>query len=250
MRTFTIVTLLVAGLFAFWMLQPGPEKTLDKLLEQACGESKHWDNRGQQHSFWKSLNVRQYDHHVKIYAIREIGEMGSEASAAVDRLTQLCTEQSDYNTFDGRHAFHLDVVRTLALIGDVSAVDPILEWFKHKAINSEPVGRRDTNWQMPKADFTRLNHCGPSGVVRGLLWFAPEHHAMIKMKLSSLLAELELSPGSSQWAKHALKDGIGVLEQDAEGKNSYLDVYKDQYDFSCSYQYGIERNSSLAASNH
>ena len=39
-------------------------------------------------------------------------EMGPDASAAVDRLVELCKEQSDYNTFDGRHAFHLDVVRS------------------------------------------------------------------------------------------------------------------------------------------
>ena len=73
--------------------------------------------------------------------------MGPDASAAVDRLVELCKEQSDYNTFDGRHAFHLDVVRTLALIGYTSAVDPILEWFRHKAINPETdlqTGRRDT----------------------------------------------------------------------------------------------------------
>ena len=30
--------------------------------------------------------------------------MGPDASAAVDRLVELCKEQSDYNTFDGRHA--------------------------------------------------------------------------------------------------------------------------------------------------
>ena len=245
----TIIFVAVAGLCLVtpWILQTGPEKTLDKLLEQACGESKFWDNRGDSHTFWKSLNVRQYDHHLKIYAIREIGQMGPEASPAVDRLVQLCAEQSDYNTFDGRHAFHLDVVRTLALIGDTSAVEPILEWFKHKAANPESdlqAGRRDTAWHnIQESDFSRISHCGPSGVIKGLTWFAPKHHEMIKVKLSEILVELEESPRSSDWAKQALKDGIRVLEMDADEKREYLYIYKSRYDFSCLNRYGIERNS-------
>lgn len=247
MRTFSIVALVALCLVAPLVLQTAPDKTLDKLLEQACGESKYWDNRGGPHTFWKSLNVRQYEHHLKIYAIREIGQMGPDASAAVDRLVQLCGEQSDYNTFDGRHAFHLDVVRTLALIGDISAVDPILEWFRNKAINPASdlrSGRRDTVWHNIKgADFERIAHCGPSGVVQGLTWFPPEQHEAIKSKLAAILSELEESPCSSQWAKQALKDGIRVLALDANEKHDYLYIYKSRYDFSCQYSYGIERNS-------
>ena len=152
--------------------------------------------------------------------------MGPDASAAVDRLVELCKEQSDYNTFDGRHAFHLDAVRTLALIGYTSAVDPILEWFRHKAINPETdlqTGRRDTVWHNIKpVDFTRISHCGPSGVVQGLTWFPVEHHEMIKGKLSTILAELKESPDSSQWARQALKDGIRVLKMDAQEKQEHF----------------------------
>ena len=242
MKFWCILGLAVALFTAHLILKPAPEKTVERLLEQASGDARYWDHKGNAHSIWQEMNVRQYNHHVKIYAIRELGEMGPAASGAVDRLVQLCSEQSDYNTFDGRLAFHLDVVRTLGLIGDPSAIDPLLAWYRIKATDPKSdlsATRRDTLWHNTKT----FSYCGPSGFVEGLYWFPEKEHELIEKKLASLLAELEKVPDSSQWAKRALRDGIQILKMDPKEKfDSHIDYMKSQYDFSCR-RYGIERDS-------
>lgn len=222
---FGVSCTLLTLLFTLFRETPPPVKTPATLLKQASGENTFWDPLGRPHSLWKRLSTRSYDHKVKSWAVREIGDLGPKASGTVDRLIELFEQQDDHNTFDGILTYRSDVVRTLGLIGDPKAIGPIIEWFRCKASDPQTDAdckKHDLRWHSKASYYSGGQDYGPSGIIRELMWFDSEYYDTIESKLVALLADLDAKPESSRWARRAVSNGVKFFQSDQQYKNYQL----------------------------
>ena len=209
------------GLFGDWT-QP-PPKTVATLMEQVRGDELHWNEYGDPATRWEEKNHRNYKKTCQGYAIKQLGELGPEASEAVPELIEIFNEQGDYNTGDGVHEVRSGIAKTLGAIGKADAIDPMIELLVEKSLSpDQPNNKSAIRWHDRQYESSRSyikRGTGPQGILMGLMLMPQEHHHFILKSLKNAREKIEQSAELNAWSKFEIDRGIRFFEADKKTRS-------------------------------
>jgi PBS lyase HEAT-like repeat len=132
-------------------LPPRPDDRVERLLLQLAG--KRCDERGARtyNIAWRALTVDL----CRADAVRQLGELGPAASAAVPHLIRLVTAERDRDTGDGFTREQSDPAWALGEIGDRRAIGALTRALQVKDTAGALVGRRAITAALTRIQQTR-----------------------------------------------------------------------------------------------
>ena len=215
-------SLLNIGVFGTFM-PPAPQ-TVSNLLEQAGGDELHWNKFGKPATLWEQGSWRHYERSCRIYAIKQLGEMGPAASEAVPELIVLLNEVEDFNSGDGVYELQSEIARTLGEIGGAEAIEPLIGMLVAKSLAPDSDKSRskilwhsneyEEGWDGYRGQSYLKRGTGPQAILMGLMSMPFEHHSEVLEKLKVARAEIEQSELFNAWSKFEIDREIRFFEAD------------------------------------
>lgn len=202
--------MIVAFLFDFGFFgsfYPPRTQTVDTLLEQASGDKIYWERKGVRATGWKCLTYRRYDKSCQEYAIKQLGELGADASEAVPELIRIFNEQDDFDSGDGVYNCRSAVARTLGKIGQPEAIAPMIEMLRTKSLSPDEPYTSGIYWHDKEYEDNRSylkEGRGPQAIMMGLMLMNQKHHRRIAEELLAVRDEIEDSDLFNDWSKREI----------------------------------------------
>ena len=235
------IILFIIGYFSpLWLsllsfLQPTPQVTVERLLEQARGDRFYWHANGNPWSTWEAFSTRHPKRRAREDAIKQLAKFKPlPVNARNELIALLHNSESDFDSGDGIYALRSTICYALGLSAHHwSANEAMLKLLRKRALDPKLDWESDIKWFDKSWRHYGGCYTGPSAIVRGLQFAPTDQHAEIAKRLEALLEELNSNPVHSDWAVSAIESGIEFFNDDSIDKTWRIELEIERYCVSC-----------------
>lgn len=204
-----------------------PEATSARLTEQAKGEHYYWFEDGSRWSSFQAMNTRRPKIRARKAAILNLAKEQPLPDNVRNELVALLKDgDGDFDSGDGIYSSRSALCYTLGYSAHHwNTYQELLDLLRNRALDPKLDQTSYIKWFDKTAHHNGEAYTGPAAIVRGLRFTPVEYHQKITLELERLLAELNSTEVSSEWARDEISKGIKQLKSDEPYFQFELDRY-------------------------